>query len=59
MLYDFGKKLHDSHITVSSGLKGIAGLFFRISLKEKSGEYEISSMSPQPILGYVISEGVV
>jgi len=40
-------------------LKGIAGLFFRISLKEKSGEYESSSVSPQPILGYVIGEGIV
>jgi len=39
--------------------KGITGLFFRISLKEKSGKYESSSVSPQPILGYVISEGVV
>ncbi len=40
-------------------LKGIAGLFFRISLKEKSGEYESSSVSPQPILGYVIGEGII
>ena len=39
--------------------KGITGLFFRISLKEKSGKYESSSVSPQPILGYVISEGIV
>jgi len=40
-------------------LEGVGGLFFRISLKEKSGEYENSSMSPQPTLGYVISEGIV
>ena len=40
-------------------LKDVGGLFFRISLKEKSGEYESSSVSPQPILGYVISEGIV
>jgi len=40
-------------------LEGVGGLFFRISLKEKSGEYESSSVSPQPILGYVISEGIV
>jgi len=39
--------------------KGITGLFFRISLKEKSGEYESSSVSPQPILGYVLGEGIV
>jgi hypothetical protein len=40
-------------------LEGITGLFFRISLKEKTGEYESSSVSPQPILDYVIGEGVV
>ena len=40
-------------------LKGIAGLFFKISLKEKSGEYESSPVSPQPNLGYVIGEGIV
>jgi nitroimidazol reductase NimA-like FMN-containing flavoprotein (pyridoxamine 5'-phosphate oxidase superfamily) len=40
-------------------LKDVGGLFFRISLKEKSGEYESSSVSPQPNLGYVISEGIV
>jgi nitroimidazol reductase NimA-like FMN-containing flavoprotein (pyridoxamine 5'-phosphate oxidase superfamily) len=40
-------------------LKDVGGLFFRISLKEKSGEYERSSVSPQPNLSYVISEGIV
>jgi len=39
-------------------LEGITGLFFRISLEEKTGEYESSSLSPQPTLGYVISEGI-
>src|SRR6185295_10307374 len=38
-------------------LKGIDGLFFRILLKEKTGEYECSSVSPQPTLAYVIGEG--
>jgi len=43
----------------ASVLEGVGGLFFRISLKEKSGKYESSSVSPQPILGYVIGEGIV
>jgi nitroimidazol reductase NimA-like FMN-containing flavoprotein (pyridoxamine 5'-phosphate oxidase superfamily) len=43
----------------ASVLKDIAGLFFRISLKVKSGEYESSSVSPQPALDYVIGEGIV
>jgi len=29
-------------------LKGIPGLFFKISLKEKSGKYESNSLSPSP-----------
>jgi nitroimidazol reductase NimA-like FMN-containing flavoprotein (pyridoxamine 5'-phosphate oxidase superfamily) len=40
-------------------LDGITGIFFRISLTEKTGEYESSSVSPQPMLGYVMSEGIV
>ena len=40
-------------------LKGIAGIFFRISLTEKTGEYKSCSVTPQPTLGYVTSEGVV
>jgi uncharacterized protein len=43
----------------ANALKGISGLFFRISLKEKCGKYESSSVSPQPALAYVIGEGVV
>jgi nitroimidazol reductase NimA-like FMN-containing flavoprotein (pyridoxamine 5'-phosphate oxidase superfamily) len=39
-------------------LKGIDGLFFRILLKEKTGEYESSSVSPQPALAYVTGEGI-
>jgi uncharacterized protein len=42
-----------------NALKGITGLFFRILLKEKSGEYEKSSVSPQPLFDYVVGEGVV
>ena len=39
-------------------LNDITGIFFSISLEEKTGEYESSSVSPQPMLGYVISEGI-
>jgi len=40
------------------GLRDITGLFFKIALTEKIGEYEKSSLSPQPLFDYVLGEGI-